>query len=261
MFSGGNANQERQKRKLFDRTASQWALWWEQHWAEHVQDVTYSHVNLLVAPIDDHAVTGLQPGKHFKTGPGSSGYVVQSVFDPAANVVFHDLDTGRSAGLPQKWRNTKRIEPQLDEIVAWAAGEGFDIMGTEYVSPRDRQRSFAIRPIGLRAWELGKERWKMSSTDVTLESLQAEGTPASDLLLHFDRGSGSFDPPATATFLYITREETPGLLFVGVPVKDTNVKIGELMADDEERKSSHFFKGRRFGWTVLEESTPGRLSE
>ena len=177
MFSGGNANQERQKRKLFDRTASQWALWWEQHWAEHVQDVTYSHVNLLVARIDDHAVTGLQPGKHFKTGPGSSGYVVQSVFDPAANVVFHDLDTGRNAGLPQKWRNTKRIEPQLDEIVAWAAGEGFDIMETEYVSPRDRQRSFAIRPIGLRAWELGKECWKMSSTDVTLESLQAEELP------------------------------------------------------------------------------------
>ena len=46
MFSGGSANQERQKRKLFNRTASQWALWWEQHWAEHVQDVTYSHVNL-----------------------------------------------------------------------------------------------------------------------------------------------------------------------------------------------------------------------
>ena len=76
------------KRKLFERTASQWARWWEQHWAEHVQDVTYSHVNLAVAPVDDHAVTGLQPGMHFKTGPGSSGYVVQSVFDPAARRGF-----------------------------------------------------------------------------------------------------------------------------------------------------------------------------
>ena len=183
---------------------------------------------------------------------------MQSVFDPAADVVFHDLDTGRSAGLPQKWRHAQRIEPQLDEIIAWAAGEGFDIMGTDYVSPRDQQKSFAIRPIGLRAWELGKERWKMSSTDVTLESLQAEGTLAHDnVLLHFDRDGGSFDPQATATFLYVTREGTPGLLFVGVPVKDTNVKIGELMADDEELKSSHFFKGRRFGWTSFEESTPG----
>jgi hypothetical protein len=180
------------------------------------------------------------------------------VFDPAANVVFHDLDTGRSAGLPQKWRNAQRIEPRLDEIVAWAAGEGFDIMGTEYVSPRDQQKSFAIRPIGLRAWELGKDRWKMSSTDVTLESLQAEGSPAQEnVLLHLDRDGGSLDPQATATFLYVTREGTPGLVFVGVPVKDMNVKIGEPMADDEELKSSHFFKGRRFGWTSFEENGPG----
>jgi hypothetical protein len=189
---------------------------------------------------------------------GVSNHVLLSVFDPAANLVFHDLDTGRNAGLPQKWRNATRIELQLDEIIAWAAGEGFDIMGTEYVSPRDQQRSFAIRPIGRRAWELGKERWKMSSTDVTLESLQAEGTPArANVLLHFDRGGGSFDPQATATFLYVTREGTSGLLFIGVPVKDTNVKLGEPMSGDCELESSHFFKGRRFGWTSFEEIAPG----
>jgi hypothetical protein len=215
-------------------------------------------VNLAVAPVDDHAESGLRPGMHYKTGSlGGSNLVLQSVFDPAANLVFRDLDTGRSAGLPQQWRNAQRIESQLDEIIAWAAGEGFDIMGTEYVSPRDRQESFAIRPIGLRAWELGKERWKLSSTDVTLESLQAEGTPASDLLLHFDRGGGSFDPQATASFLYVKREGTYGVLFIGVPVEDTNVKPGEPMSGDCELEPSHFFKGRRFGWTSLEESAPG----
>jgi hypothetical protein len=263
VFLGGGANQERQKRKLFERTASQWALWWEQHWAEHVQDAAYSLVNFATAKTGDAAVTGPQPGMHFKTGSArASGWVLQPVFDPAANAVFHDLDTGRSARLPQKWRDASRIGSQLDEIIAWAAAEGFDVMGTEYVSPRDRQRWCAIRPIGLRAWELGKERWKMSSTDVTLESLQAEGTLARDnVLLHFDRGSGSFDPQATASFLFVTREGTPGLLFVGVPVEDTNVKVGEPSFGDEELKSSHFFKGRRFGWTVLEESAAGRVSE
>jgi hypothetical protein len=90
---------------------------------------------------------------HFKTGSEKgSGWVLQSVFDLEANVVFHDLDTGRNSGLKQKWRSAKRIESQLDEIIAWAAAKGFDIMATEYVSPRDRQRWFAIRPIGLRAW-------------------------------------------------------------------------------------------------------------
>jgi beta-lactamase regulating signal transducer with metallopeptidase domain len=261
VFSGGIASQQRQKQKLFERTAAQWVSWWEQHHAEYVQDAAYFHVNLVAAKVDDAAVAALQPGMHFKTGLGRPGHVLQPVFEPNAMVVFHDFDTGRSAALPQKWRNAKSIESQLDEIVAWAASEGFDLMGSEYISPRDRQSWFAIRPIGLRAWELGEERWQMTSSDVTLEALQAEGIPARDLLLHFDRASDSFDPQATATFLFITREGTPGLLFVGVAVKDTNVKLGKPATGDHERKTSHFFKGRRFGWTTLEESAGGKPGE
>jgi hypothetical protein len=261
VFSGGSANQQHQKRKLFQRTTSQWASWWEQHHTEYVQDATYSHVNLVAAKIDDGTLAGLQPGMHFKTGPGGANHVLEPVVDLKAMVVFHDLDTGRSAALPQKWWNAKSIESQLDEIIAWSGAEGFDLMGTEYISPRDRQSWFAIRPIGLRAWELGAERWKMSSSDITLEALEAEGTLARDLLLHFDRASGSYDPQATATFVYVTREGTPGLLFVGVAVKDTNVKIGELATGDNERKTSHFFKGRRFAWTMLEEDAAGKAAE
>jgi beta-lactamase regulating signal transducer with metallopeptidase domain/protocatechuate 3,4-dioxygenase beta subunit len=261
VFSGGIASQQRLKRKLFERTASQWASWWEQHHAEYVQDAAYFHVNLVAAKVDGGALTGLQPGMHFKTGAGGAGHVLQPVVEPEAIVVFHDLDTGRTVPLPQKWRNAKSIESQLDEIVAWAASEGFDLMGTVYVSPHDQQSWFAIRPIGLRAWELGEERWKMSSSDITLEALQAEGTPARDLLLHVDRASGSYDPQATATFLFTTREGTPGLLFVGVAVKDTNVKIGERATGDDERKTSHFFKGRRFAWTTLEENAGGKPAE
>jgi beta-lactamase regulating signal transducer with metallopeptidase domain len=261
VFSGGSATQQRQQRKLFERTAVQWASWWEQHHAEYVQDDAYAHVNLVAAKVDGGALTGLQPGMHFKTGSGGAGHVLQPVVEPTAIVVFHDLDTGRAAGLPRNWRNAKSIESQLDEIVAWAASEGFDLMGTEYISPRDQQSWFAIRPIGLRAWELGEDRWKMSSSDITLEALQAEGTPARDLLLHFDRASQSYDPQATATFLFVTREGTPGLLFVGVAVKDTNVKIGEPLTGDNERKTSHFFKGRRFAWRSLEESEGGKPAE
>ena len=158
VFSEGTANQQYQKRKLFERTAAQWASWWEHHHAEYVHDPAYFHVNLVAAKVDDGALTDLKPGMHFKTGSGGgAGHVLQPVFDPKAMMVFHDLDTGRQAALPQKWRNAKSIESQLEEIVAWAAAEGFDLMGTEYISPRDRQSWFAIRPIGLRAWELGEE--------------------------------------------------------------------------------------------------------
>jgi beta-lactamase regulating signal transducer with metallopeptidase domain len=252
VFSGGMATQELQRRRLFQRTASKWADWWEQHWREYVQDVAYSHVNLAAAKDNDDNATAPKPGAHFKTVGGGSNYVLQSVFDPNARTVFYDLDTGRTAGLPAKWRDGKITESQLDEIVTWAAQEGFDLMGTEYVSPGDGRKWFAIRPIGLRAWELGKERWKMQSANITAEALQAEGTPARELLLPFDREKGSYAPESTATFVFTTREGTPGLLFVGIEVRDTNVKFG-LSRGDSERNPSHLFQGRRFAWTSFEE--------
>jgi hypothetical protein len=251
---GGIATQELQRRRLFQRTALHWADWWEKHWSEYVQDVAYSHVNLAAFQGSDGNLTGPKPGTHFKTVGGSSNVVLQSVFDPEARearTVFYDLDTGRQSGLPAKWRDGKGAESQLDEIIAWAAGEGFDVMGTEYVSPGDGRNWFAIRPIGLRAWELGKDRWKMETNDATIESLQGEGTPARELLLHCDRESGSYAPESKATFLFTTREGTPGLLFVGIEVRDTNVKLGPLRGDSE-RNPSHFFKGRRFAWRSFE---------
>ncbi len=262
VFSAGSATRQRMQSEIFERTALRWARWWEQHGPEYVKDPAYIPVKLTAVNIGDKIVRGPMPGTHFKTGPGGSGHILQSVFNPQAIVVFHDLDTGRQAALPQMWRNSGRIEPQLDDIVAWAAGEGFDIMGTEYVSPRDRQKHFAIRPIGMRAWELRATRWKMSSTDVTLEALQAEGTPApDDVLLHFDPARKSLDPRATVTFLCVTREGLPALLFVGVEVDNTNVKLGEPMTGDMELKTSGPFKARRFGWSTLDEDESVRRSE
>ncbi len=138
VFLGGVASQELQRHRLFQRTASKWADWWEQHWHEYVQDAAYSHVNLAAAKDNDDNPTGPKPGTHFKTVGGGSNHVLESVFDPTGKRVFYDLDTGRTAGLPAKWRDTKVTEAQLDEIVAWAAREGFDLMGTEYSCARRR---------------------------------------------------------------------------------------------------------------------------
>ena len=93
----------------------------------------------------------------------------------------------------------------------------------------------------------------MQSTDITFESLQAEGTAADGLLLHYDRKAESFDPKETATFLFITREGTPGVLFVGVEIQDNSQKPGGSSTGDNELNPIHFFKGRRFAWTSFEE--------
>jgi hypothetical protein len=259
IFLDGLPSQRRMKMALFQQTAPRWADWWEKEGPIKV-DAAYSRVNL---PDFDPIEPGnpLPPGTHFKLAGGGSGWVLESVLNPASKTVFYDFDTGRASELPERWRAAQDIAGRLDEIVAWARQEGFDLMGTEYTPPNDAQPVFALRSIGMQTWELAANRWKMRSDDVTLESLEAEGRPAGELLLHRDneRGNGEkdrFDPQATATFLYLTREGTPGLLFVGVEVQDDNLKPGGAMAADVELQPIAFRKGRRFGFKNFEEGRP-----
>ncbi|MEX2140548.1 MAG: hypothetical protein WD894_14895, partial [Pirellulales bacterium] len=255
VFAGGNAIQQQLKEQLFRRIAKNWADWWEQHWSDYLEDTAYSRVNLPESQSVAAVPLLIHQQRRFKIGDASSGWILGSFADPKTKDAFYDLDTGRAAGLPNKWRQTKDIKSHLEEIEAWAAREGFDLMGTEYVSPEDNDRRFyALRPIGLQAWELGEHRWKMSSADITFEALRAEGAAAAGLLLHFDRKKATFDPEKTATFLFKTREGTPGLLFVGVEVQDDSLKPGGVSSGDDELEPIAFFKGRRFGWAALEES-------
>ena len=60
-------------------------------------------------------------------------------------------------------------------------------------------------------------------------------------------------PKATATFFYITREGTPGLLFVGIEVKDDSLKPGGVRQGDDEPSPIAVYKGRRFAYSEFEE--------
>ncbi|HWB10697.1 MAG TPA: carboxypeptidase-like regulatory domain-containing protein [Pirellulales bacterium] len=259
IFLDGLASQRRMKRALFQRTAKTWADWWEKEGSKQV-DAAYARVNLpdFAPPEADGPPP---PGTHFKLSGGGSGWVLESVLNPQSRVVFYDFDTGRASDLPERWRTAKDIAGRLDEVLAWARQEGFDLMGTQHSPPDGAQPVFVLRSIGMRTWELGANRWKMQSEDVTAEALQAEGTPAGELLLHSKRKDGDnekdgFDPQATATFFYITHEGTPGLLFVGVEVQDDSLKPGGRTVGDIELQPIDFRKGRRFGFKSFEEAKP-----
>jgi beta-lactamase regulating signal transducer with metallopeptidase domain/5-hydroxyisourate hydrolase-like protein (transthyretin family) len=251
VFLDGTDSQKRMKRDLYYRMATMWADWWELNAANYIQDSAYSRVSLEKQSIEpaEHP-----PAKaHYKTGGGSSGWVLQSIFEPTPRYTFYDLGTGRTSVLPQKWRDAKNVGSQLDEILAWAGGEGFDLMGTEYVAP-DGSRYYALQAVGLEAWELGENRWKMQANDITIETMQDEGRLVDNsLLLHFDKQTNSIDPKAIASFFFVTREGTPGLLFVGIEVKDDSLKPGGVTQGDGELSPIAFTKGRRFGFTEFEE--------
>ena len=241
------------KRELYQRTAQAWTAWWEKNGAIRIDDAAYARVNLPEFA-EQKIEAPLPAGMHFKTNNGGSGWILESFRNPNSKTVFYDFDTGRVSDLPDRWRGVKNIEAQLDDIVAWALREGFDLMGAEYTSSNDGQRVFALRSIGLRAWELGADRWKMQSNDITLETLQEVGTPAEGVLMHYDKQKDAFDPKAIATFLYITREGTPGLLFVGVEVQDDSLKPGGRTSGDTELQPIAFRKGRRFAFSNFEEA-------
>jgi hypothetical protein len=248
---GGTESQSQLKRELFARVATKWADWWEQHSKQYVQDPEYTHVN-LPQPHAKAAKAGPAEAR-YKTCRAHGNCVLESVFNPKANQTFYDLDTGRVVGLPEQWRKAKDLEPVLEEILAWAASEGFDLMGTRYTAP-DGQAYYALRGINLQAWELGRDRWKKVFADVTVEALQAEGRPTDGLLLHFDKQSQSIDPAATAPFLYVTREGTPGMLFVGIEVNDDKIQLGIRPTGERELDPVASSKGRRFAQWDFEEA-------
>src|SRR5262249_30145978 len=129
----GLPSQRVQKQKVFDKVAQAWATWWEQNWEKQVKDKAYAKVNLVID--QDESTEPIAPGTHFKTAGGGSNWILESVLNPDSKRVFYDLDVGRVSAVPDKWRLKNNIAANLDEIIRWAANEGFDLMGTEYTLP------------------------------------------------------------------------------------------------------------------------------
>jgi hypothetical protein len=254
VFLGGSEMQQYAQRSLYQRCASRWAEWWEAKWKSLVQDPQYAKVNLKVGA--DEPPVNFPHGPGFRLGEPMNGHIAESEADPKAKFVFLDIDTGRMAPLPEDLRAIADVSHRMDEIQAWAANEGFDLMGTEYVHEGEQKSNYFIRALGLTAWEIDTGRWKTLEQEITLPSAPKMGRPAGGLLVHFDVDRKQFDEKAPATFLFQTREGAHGVMFVGVEVHDTNVKLGERMPANVDMHPVGFKKGRRFAWRLVEPVAP-----
>jgi hypothetical protein len=249
----GTERQEQIGQKLFQENALRWARWWEEHWSEHVDDADYSKVNLPAFESQEPIVIRLDRTKPLKRANGRSGLIAQPVYNAQSERTFCDLDTGRWSGLPQNYRGRSREELSklLPAIMVWAKANGFDVMGTEV---EHQGRSFyALEAIDLEAWEIPMSYWRSREAHPPQSMIDA-GRPVKRLLAYFDAEQNAYDPSQLAVFFYITNEGTPGLLYLGVEVKDTNVIIGTPSTPNEELNPIGFWKGRRFGLAILAES-------
>ncbi|MFH1301602.1 MAG: carboxypeptidase regulatory-like domain-containing protein, partial [Planctomycetota bacterium] len=249
-----NANdfpsQKHAKAALFHRVAERWVQWWDQHGRELTDDPTFYKVNL--SPLPDLAPTdSVSSSAPLKTDNGTGNWILQSLRRAPGGLVFYDLDTGRAASLPERWRDKKLSEDQLREIQEWAAKQGYDMMGDEIEGEKEKSL-FVLRPIGLSTWELPKARWKDPMKRTSMDALKVEGQPnKQDLLVSFDAETNKAKPLDTATFFYITREGTPGILYVGIEVHDDSLKPGGFSTSDNELNPVAFRKGRRFALSRL----------
>ncbi|REK19019.1 MAG: hypothetical protein DWQ37_02330 [Planctomycetota bacterium] len=249
-FLSGVESQRRAKQRLFHRTAAGWAAWWDEHAGQFTADPQYAHANL--PPLEPDTTGPPRDAVRYKTTGGGSNWMMESVLAPEAETVFRDMDTGRVGKLPEKWRRAEDIAQHMDEILAWARDEGFDLMGSEYTAS-DGRRAYALRAIGMDVWELDPGRWKESWPDVTIGEFKADGTRAGEWLMRRGGTTETFDLDATASFFFITADHTPGLLWVGIPVYDDSLKPGGISQGDNELRPIAFRKGRRFGFTDFEE--------
>jgi hypothetical protein len=66
--------------------------------------------------------------------------------------------------------------------------------------------------VGLQAWEIPNERWDTIAEEARQDRPLELGRPAGDMLMHYDSAQARYIPNRRATFLFITREGTPGIL-------------------------------------------------
>ncbi len=248
----GSPRQQELQREQFRRCAERWADWWDRNGRGLVGDAAFAPVGLPPRPksVAPPPPADFPHGLRVKVGGGSSGGVLESARAAKAGAVFKDLDTGREGSLPEKLRAVPGRADRLDDIAAWAAGEGYDLMCTEVAGPGG-EAQYVVRGLGLTAWEVDVGRRGTLAAEVRAEGRFDMGRPAGGLLAPFDRAAGRHAPGEPGLFLFRTREGGFGWVFVGVEVHDDTLQPGGAAGGDPELDPVAFRKGRRYGYRLV----------
>jgi beta-lactamase regulating signal transducer with metallopeptidase domain len=209
-FLDGGERQRDMQRQLYDRVAQRWADWWKLNWQHFVEDRDLAEVRL------PSLKKLMNPGR-FRTGPNvkaTGGYaeVVISPVEERRKECLLDLDTNRLPNWPKALSGADGKGVSVDVLCAWAAREGVDLIGMEFRAPGSDKAFYCLRGVGLQAWEIPNERWDKIEAEVRSNEPLALGQPAGDLLMHYDAEHACYLPSRKATFLFLTRDGTPGIL-------------------------------------------------
>lgn len=234
------------QRRVYERQAKRWQEWWEANWRNFTDDAEYHTVNL------DASEEPVPPASQ-KLGksPRLTGEMVGAVLSPATEEGQHiwrayDLDTGYRPS----WPNTIPKEyaaRDARQVTDWAAQTGVDLICVTYRSP-DGTETYVLRALGMKVWELSPRDFRNLDRLIAGGTLP-EGRPVDDLLMHYDTESQQFVPDADASFLYVTREGSRGVIETTDRVTRTADLTG--LAAGSPMPGVGFQKGVRFNLKTI----------
>jgi hypothetical protein len=242
------------KQRAYHRCAERWATWWGEHWKEHVEDPAYAEVRLVPFTAEQVPDVHVNPSAALVESSSVGNLIIEPFQQKKARHAFYDLDTGRSAGLPAEWsgKPIDQLDAAEEPIAAWAADEGFDLMGVE--RKIEGQPRLLIRTTRIDAWQVPNEFW--ATPPSTGQQHIDAGRIVEKDLAPYDRGTGKSDPSATGVFFFITPDGTAGRFYLGVEVFDATMKPGGFAGGDTEHMRIGFYRGRRFGARLLAPQGP-----
>ncbi len=197
------------QRRLYEKHAKAWQSWWEEHWQELTKDAAYAKVKLTIT---EETITEAPS----KLGPGSrvEGIIQGATLSPAIQEGqyadhFTDLDTGYGF----KWPDSiPKEEARVDQkkLADWALDKGIDLMCVTH-KDSDGNQKFVLRQFGMKVWEIGPRELR-NIDKLVASGLLPEGREVGDLLMHYDGEKQKYIPDANATFVFITRQGSMGII-------------------------------------------------
>ncbi len=249
----GSAKQQWLQRWLFHELAARWAVWWKQNWQKFTDDPAYAKVSVPPLP-EAPPVAAAAAGQPFPTGnnvrasSGWSGVILGPPQPQEYCRTFKDLDTGREIKWPKELPDPSKARD--DDVAVFAAKEGFDLRGTVYTAPESGRSYYAIRGLGVRAWQIDNHRFETIEQDLQGGKPPKLDRPARDLLMDFDPATKTYHPENEATFLFVTREGTTGVLQVTNQVTEL-FRPEHLGKPVQEKSRVGFFLGVKFRYNFL----------
>ena len=216
MFLDGGQQQRAMERQRFYEVASDWAEWWKTNWNRFVDDPALADARL---PAFNQEATSKRflAGANINTSEGIDGMIVSAIEEGGRHCCL-GLSLNRTLDLPKGVAESNTTAISEENVTAWAARAGLDLLGTQYREPESGKLYYCLRGIGLQAWEIPNEHWARIKEEIQSNALPALDAPVGDLLMHYDATQARYVPQRKATFLFITREGLQGILRVTAQV-------------------------------------------